>query len=408
MNIWILNHYAFTPDTPGGTRHFDFSLELLKRGYEVTIFASSFHHNLLKETKNYTSSDFCIENYSGVKFVWVKTFLYSCNNWRRVVNMLSYSFRVHKISTKLVGTELSKPDIIIGSSVHLFGVFTAYLLSKKFKAPFIMEVRDLWPETLICMGVPRWHPFVILLGILERFLYKKADKIITLLPKANDYIEKFGVDKDKIVWIPNGVDVNRFERSILNVERKKSTKFVAMYAGSIGKANNIPLVIEAAEILQDSFPQIKFLIIGDGAERKRMERLVEAKGLKNIEFQPATSKDNIPELLLSSDALLLLVKDSPLYKYGVSFNKLYDYMYSGKPVIFSSNSINNPVKEANAGITVSPEDPKEFAEAIVKIYRMSGCERLEMGKRGKEYVAKFHAIPVLVDKLEMVIKEVMK
>lgn len=141
MNIWIFNHYAITPNLPGGIRHFDFEKKLVKRGYKVTIFASSFHHNLFKETKEYKKDKFIIEEYEGVRFVWLETFPYSGNDWRRVINMLSYSIRAYKVGRKL---NIEKPDIIIGSSVLLFAVFIAYFLSKKYKTHFIMEVRDLW------------------------------------------------------------------------------------------------------------------------------------------------------------------------------------------------------------------------------------------------------------------------
>ena len=204
MTIWILNHHALTPQMGGGTRHYDFAKELIARGHQVSIISSSFHYSKYQEMKDYGSKNYIREDIHGVDWLWVKTPPYYGNGISRVKNMLSFTKSVLNITPTL---DLPRPDVIIGSSVHLFAVWAAYRLSKRFKTPFVMEVRDLWPQTLIDMGISKWHPFILLLSWLEKFLYKKADKIITLLPKANLYIEKLGIEKEKIVWISNGANI---------------------------------------------------------------------------------------------------------------------------------------------------------------------------------------------------------
>jgi len=403
MNIWIFNHYAITPDLPGGTRHFDFSKELTERGYNVTIFASSFHYSLLRETKDYGKSSYIIEDYDGVRFVWIKTSPYSRNDWRRVLNMLSYSVRAYNVAKKI---DIEKPDVIIGSSVHLFAVYTAYLLSKHYKVPFIMEVRDLWPQTLIDMGVSRWNPFVILLGILERFLYKRAQKIISVLPKAYEYITSLGIPLEKIEWIPNGVDLKRFEYIGNNLE--KETKFKVLYTGAHGIANGLDVLLDTAKILKErGYNNIIMELVGDGPEKKRLMKRAIEEGLDNVSFKDPVKKDKVLKVQAEADILFfnLLAKDT--FKYGISSNKLFDYLASGRPVIFASNASNNPVEEAKAGITVPSEDPEAVAEAIINLYKMSEKERLKMGENGRKYVKEYHDIPVLVDKLEKVIQEVL-
>jgi len=400
-NIWIFNHYAITPALPGGTRHFDFAKELVKRGYKVSIFASSFLHGQFKVIREHSVNNFMVEEYDGIRFVWIKTFPYYRNDLRRIINMLSYSVRAYKVAKKI---NVEKPDIIIGSSVHLFAVFAAYLISKKYKVPFIMEVRDLWPQTLIDMGVPKWHPFVIILGFLEKFLYKKANKIIVLLPKANMYMENLGVSPDKIIWIPNGVDLRRFDKSNNQIENDKSS-FIITYMGAIGMANNLDVIIEVAEILKESYKELKFLLVGEGPEKDRLAKIVKNKNLHNVEFKENIPKDKVSEILCNSDALFFHLKDTPVFNYGISSNKLFDYLASGKPIIFASNSINNPVEEAKAGITVPPNNPQAIAQAIIKLYKMSDEDRKEIGINGRKYVEKNHSIAILVDKLEKVIKE---
>ena len=173
MNIWIFNHYAITPDMAGGTRHYDFGKELVKRGHEVTIFASSFHYSQHRELKLTWGEKYKVERVEGVNFVWIKTFPYQKNDWRRVLNMVSYAWKVYWIGRgiKKLDQDINKPDIIIGSSVHLLAVLSAYWLSKHYRAKFIMEVRDLWPQTLVDIGkFKENNPIIKILRIIEKFL----------------------------------------------------------------------------------------------------------------------------------------------------------------------------------------------------------------------------------------------
>ncbi len=407
--VWMFNHYAVTPEIPGGTRHYDFAKELTKKGYKVTIFASSFHLSQHKELKLRENETYKLEGFDGVNFVWLKTFHYQKNNWRRAVNMFSYMHRAYwlgrKITKKVRGFD--KPDIIIGSSVHLFAVYAAYLLSKKYKVPFIMEVRDLWPQTLIDMGLSKWHPFVMMLSVLEKYLYKRADKIITLLPKSHEYIEKFGIRLSKIVCIPNGVDLERFNLGDVGLKRRKisDSSFTITYAGAMSKANGLDVVVEAAEILCKNYHNIEFLLVGDGQEKARLMQVAKEKNLDNVKFTEPVPKDEIVKILANANALLFNLEDSPVFKYGISSNKLFDYLASGRPIIFSCNAPGNPAEEAKASIIVSPGNPKELADAILKLYHMPEKQKEEMGQRGRAYIKKYHSIPVLVDKLEAVIKE---
>jgi glycosyltransferase involved in cell wall biosynthesis len=394
---------------PGGTRHYDFGRALIKKGFEVTIFPSSFHYTLLQEMKTYGEKDVSIEQFEGVTFVWLKTFPYQRNDWRRVINMISYSFKAFRFAkdTKL---NLGKPDIIIGSSVHLFAAWAAYLLSKYYRVPYVMEVRDLWPQTLIDMGIPKWHPFILVLRIIELFLYKKAKTIVTLLPKAGEYIESLGVDSQKIVWIPNGVDLERFKTGpseLFHGNNHLLFPFTVTYAGAIGRANNLEVVLEAAEILQKDFPKIKFLLVGDGPERSKLIRMASERRLSNVEFKSSVPKEDAASILFQSSLLFFNLRDSPVFKYGISSNKIFDYLASGKPILFACNAINNPVEDSKSGIKVSPNDPKEIAEAVIHLYRMPEKERREIGENGRKYIEKHYSINLLVDRFVNVIHEAM-
>lgn len=406
-NVWILNHYAKTPDMAGGTRHFDLSQELVKKGYKVTVFASGFDHNSKKYIKMNSKEYFKIENYNGICFVWLKTISYYGNNWRRLLNMISYGVRVVSVCRGI-----EKPDVIIGSSVHPFAVLAAWWLARRYKTRFIFEVRDLWPQTAVEMGVIKATgiPAKILYA-WEKFMYKKAEKIIVLLPNAKDYIENLGIDPQKIVWIPNGVDLEQFDKSVYinpcseaaKVFEKYKNKFKVVYTGAHGPANGLETVIEAAYFLFKKSVDVHFFLIGDGPEKKKLIKKAQERAVDNITFLDPVPKSQVPAILQQSDLLMFCLRNLDIYKYGISLNKMYDYFASGKPVIMSGDAINNIIQEAKAGITVEPENPEALAKGIVKILQKAPEERQKLGAKGRAYVEKYHNTRVLTDILEKIL-----
>ena len=407
MNIWIFHHYAITPDMPGSTRHYDLSRELVKRGHKVTIFTKSFHHYLHKEMRLGPGEKWKLEEVDGIRFVWIRTPPYWKNDWRRVRNMVVFGARAWWLGLRLpkIVPEVEKPDVIIGSSPDLLTPPAAYRVARHYGVKFIMEVRDLWPQTLIDMGaLSPHHPVTKGLQALEELLYRRAERIITLLPLAHEYITGLGIPEDKIVWIPNGVDISRFAstaRPEANHER-----FQVMYLGAHGQANALDVLIQAAKIIQDrGFQKIKFVLVGDGPEKPRLMALARKMGVTNVEFRDPVPKKEAPKILSESDILILNLEKVEVFKYGISPNKLSDYMSVARPIIFSVNAINNPVKEAGCGLTVPPRDPKALAEAIIQLYQMPEEEREAMGRRGREYVERHHDIRKLGERLEGVLEE---
>jgi len=409
MNIWIFNHYAITPDLPGGTRHYDLAQELVKHGHHVTIFASNFNHDQRRYVKLRADKKWGTESFDGVNFVWIRTFPYQRNDWRRVLNMLSFMSRAWRLGRRLpeLSSELEGPDVIIGSSVHLLAVLAAYRVAKYYRARFIMEVRDLWPQTIIDMGrLTEKGVLAKSLRFLERYLYRRADKIITLLPHADEYITACGVAKEKVIWLPNGVDLARFSQSPL--EGICPDTFKVMYFGRHGPANALDVVLEAAKVVENrGYHSIKFLLVGDGPEKSKLLALAKSMNLKNVEFRDAVPKDLGPKVLQEANAYIFNLESSSVFKYGISSNKLFDYMASMKPVIFSACSSNNPVEESQCGLTVPPRDPETLADAVMRISRMSKEDRKIMGRHGREYVEKHHSMQVLVKRLIHCIEGIM-
>ncbi len=401
MNIWLLNHYAHPPDLPGGTRHYDLGRELVKRGHRVIIFASSFHHYLHRETRLQLEERWKIEDVNGVKFVWVRTPPYQHNDRRRVQNMIAFALRVWRLGQSLpkLAPEIKNPDVVIGSSPHLLTPLAAYGVARRYRVPFVMEVRDLWPQTIIDMGELRArHPIIKALQMLERFLYYRAERIITLLPLAHEYITSCGIPREKIVWIPNGVDLSKF--ALVTNTYDSDEAFTVMYLGAHGQANALDVLIHAAKVVQDqSYQEIKFVLIGDGPEKPRLKELAEKLELKNLEFRDPVQKNEVSHALQQADATVFVLNDLQLYKYGISLNKLFDYLAARKPLILAGTPINNPLEEVQCGLTVPPQDPQALADVIIKLYQMPQEEREAIGRRGREYVEQYHAIPLLAEKL---------
>ncbi len=227
MNIWILNHYAGAPDQQA-TRSYDIGKELVTRGHRVSIFASSFSEYKFVEMRLKPRERWKAEDYDGVRFIWLRTTPYKGNDWRRVINMLSYAWRAFWVGKSFK----DRPDVIIGVSVHPLAALSAYILSKFKKSRFFFEVTDLWPQAPIEFGkLSKRSPITWGLRILEKFLYRKAERIIPYWPHVDDYVAKLGISKDKVVWIPQGVGMSRYE-GLKTMEGAISKPYAIMYLGA--------------------------------------------------------------------------------------------------------------------------------------------------------------------------------
>ena len=408
MKIWIFNHYAHPPDLPGGTRHFDIGKKLIQRGHEVVIFVSSFHHYLHKETRLQPGEQWKVEDVEGIKFVWLRTPSYQSNDWRRIKNMIIFMFRARQVGRRLLSfyPEIGKPDVVIGSSPHLLTPLAAYKVAKKFRAKFVMEVRDLWPQTFIKMGeMTERNPVIKMLEILERFLYCKAKRIIILGDNMAQYIYEKGIGEEKVVWIPNGVEFSRFNVKSISAANQE---FKILYLGAHSQTNALDTLINAAKLIQEQgYSDISFVLIGDGPEKENLINLASKLQLRNVNFRDAVPKNDVPWVLQEAD-VLVLTKHPTFAAYSGSILKLFDYMAAGKPIIFSGSDTYNPVDKCNCGYTIPPGSAEALAEAIITIYKLPSSEREIIGLRGRAFVEKYHAIQVLADKVESLLKDVVQ
>jgi glycosyltransferase involved in cell wall biosynthesis len=378
--VWILNHYATEPDGSGGTRHFNLARYAAEHGIRVILIAASVEH-LSGRQRLAAGERSRVEELDGVTFLWLRTPTYRGNGPARIRNILSYTWQ----SLRAVNTaSLPVPDLIVGSSVHPLAAWAAAKLARRHRVPFVFEIRDLWPETLIQMGrVHRYGPVAICLRTLERRLCQQASRVIVLLPKAHLYLEKIGVTRDKVIWIPNGVDLSRFPCRPL----EDRTPLTVMYFGAHGQANGLESLLEAIARLQShpSGGKLRFRFIGDGPMKPLLEAEAQRCGLlSQVSFEPPVSKREIPKLAAAADAFMINVRSLSLYRYGFSFNKLFDYLAAGRPVLFAGPD-ENPIAEAKAGLVLAPDDVDAIASAMVELANMSFADRREMGLRGRRY-----------------------
>jgi glycosyltransferase involved in cell wall biosynthesis len=401
--VWILNHYAQIPGGAGGTRHYGISKSLSKIGWDSYLIAASVDHVSNKQKiNNFALSK--LDVIDGVNFLWIKVNRYRGNKIGRLINIILYSVVVLMPN---VTKNLVRPNVVVGSSVHPLAAISAWILSKRFRVPFIFEVRDLWPQTLIDYGKIAEDSFAAkILKIIELFLYKKASKIITLLPNADVYIEGLGVAGAKISWIPNGVDY--YDYKAPSCENMSVFKF--MYLGAHGEANDLYNIINAMKYVPKIIggKAVILELVGNGVLKKDLIEYSSSLKLDNIIFKNAVPKNEVPNIAASADAFILSVMDKPnLYKYGISMNKIYDYMMASRPIIICSNASNDPIAEAGAGISVRSGDPIALAKAIEKLVCIDLESRIEMGKRGRMYVESNNSFSHLAEKFsEVLIKSI--
>jgi len=389
--IWIFNHYGSTPQMPGLSRHHDLAKELISRGYDVSIFASNFEHYTLSNVKeDIQRAQYILEENDKIHYYWVKSDIkYRKNNAKRLLNWFDYAYKIFKLDYR----KLEKPNFIIGSSPHLFAALSAYFIARRFKqAAYILEIRDIYPQTLLSLGWSKLHPFILTLNLIERFLYKKADHIFVLPSLAHNHIIKIIGNQatNKISWIPNAVDSETKTNSIISNEKiltllSKPEKKIA-YIGSFGSVYPLDNLIQAARYLNVERKDVIFIFIGYGPSELGLKKLVEELGLNNIYFPGTIPKNEVQLVLTKCDILYNTVRDSPLYKFGTNITKMRDYFLSEVPVLSATTIEDDLVRLSGAGFLANPNDPQNIASELSIILNMNDQDKIKIGKKAKEYL----------------------
>ena len=403
MNILYINHYAGSLDMGMEFRPFYLAREWQKMGHKVRIVAATFSH--LRKKNPSAKRDFEIQIIDGIEYQWIKTGEYEGNGVARAKTMFEFCGKLNLNARKIAKGFM--PDVVISSSTYPLDTYPAQRIAKIAGCRYIHEAHDLWPLTLTEIGgMSPTNPFVIMLAIAERSAYSNADKVVSLFPFAYKHMLKHGMQSmDKFVCIPNGIVIDDWKsRGSMPEEHanalkmlREEGKFIVMYLGGHALSNALDVLLDAAARTTAN-KDIAYVLVGKGVEKERLISNARERGLDNVVFLPPVEKTQVPAVLQKADALYVGAASSPIYRFGVSLNKLYDYMMAGVPIINGVDAPNDDVAEAECGITIRSDDSQALVNAIEEIRSLTQEERQQMGAKGHTYVTQKYDYRVLAEK----------
>lgn len=315
------------------------------------------------------------------------------------------------ISASLRGLSLPRPDVIIATSPQLLVALAGWWLAFARRIPFVFEVRDLWPESLTAVGVGNERsPLHRSLAKLAGFLYKQADLIAVVTPAFREYlIEHWRVPAEKIAVVENGVETDLFcpqpdsANCALRRELGAERKFLVCYVGTMGMAHGLETLLDAATQLLAQRPDVLFLLIGEGAEKARIQSLAESRRLTNVRFLDQKPRERIPAFISASDACLVLLKKTDVFKTVIP-TKMLEFMSCARPVIVGvEGQALQIVEDANAGIAIEPENVKALVKAIERLSEDPSL-RFELGNNGRRYIAEHFSRAETAAKFERILQ----
>ena len=388
MNILYIDHYAGSVSMGMEFRPYYMAREWQKNGHNVRIAAADYSH--LRTCQPDCKDKHGKQVIDGVEFQIVKAGTYEGNGAKRAVSMFRFTGSLWRAAGKIA--KEFRPDVVISSSTYPLDAYAGCRIARKAGAGYIHEAHDVWPETLIELGgMSRNHPFIRILDKAEKYAYRKADKVVSILPGTLPHMMEQGLpSEDRFVYIPNGVVMEDWQtgrkpgKEHLDVFAglRGEGRFVVLYLGGHALSNALDQLLDAAKETQDA----AFVLVGKGVEKSRLQKRAEDENIRNVFFLPPVPKEQVPGVLQEADALYIGAAHSPLYRFGVSMNKLYDYMMSGRPILNGVVASNNEVEEAGCGLSFDSSRPENIAGAVARMKNMTEEERTEMGRNGQRWV----------------------
>lgn len=385
MNIWLINHYAVPPMYYPLARQTNFAKYLMRMGHEVKIFAASTVHNSNKNLIE-DSTPYREETVDGVSYVYIKCLDYQDNGLKRIYNMCQFAWKLPGVCR-----HFSKPDAIVATSMPPTSCAMGIHLARKYGCKGVAEIADLWPESIIAYDIAGPHnPAVIALRWLEKWIYQKADAVVFTMEGGYDYIREQhwekAVPESKVFAINNGADLEVFRENaqryqIENEDLEDPDTFKVVYTGSIRKVNNLGLLLDAAKKVTN--PKIRFLIWGGGDELESLRKRVEEEKITNVKFQGKVEKKYVPSIVCKADLNIAHNNPTPLFRFGISFNKLFDYLAAGKPVLSDFPCKYNPAVQYGAGMEVAEPTAENIARAIENCAQLSPEEYAQYVEKAK-------------------------
>ena len=414
INMWIINHSSLPPELGGLNRHYYFTKHLSQMGYDIKIITSSAIHNTDINIIGKADRDLVVDKeFGGVVFTYLKTSGYKGNGFRRIVNLLQFPLRLLRQYKRL-----GKPEIIYASSPYPLSALAAIYIAKKLDIPVILEVRDLWPLTIVVLKkISSKNPLIRIMFSLEKWMYKNAERIIFTFEGGKDYIKDKGwsdvIDVKKVMHINNGIDMQEFTDEanlpVSDADILDPETFKVGYAGSIRLAYGIEQLVDAARMLQKSHENIRFYIWGDGNYKDELLAKCEQQQIRNVCFKDRVDRKHIPSLLSKMDVNVILLDpscDGTLTRYGCSHNKLFDYLASGLPIITNYQSQYNLLTRYNCGIVAEKPNAEGLAKAIVNVFEMTPQEYVRLAGNARN-AARFYDYGELSLKLHAIVTDVL-
>lgn len=389
MNLLIINHYAGSPYYGMEYRPYYLAKEWIKQGHIVTIIAASYSH--LRQVQPDIKKDFQEEIIDGIKYVWFNSPKYN-SALSRIYNILSFTLKLCINSKKI--SKLYNPNVVIASSTYTLDNIPAYKISRLTGAKYIYEIHDLWPlSPMIIGGYSKHHPFVKIMQFGEDYAYKHVDRVISLLWNSEEHCLERGLGIGKFKCIPNGYNpeewtIDSIYQELPNEHQKVfselKTKFIVGFAGGFVASGALMTLLESANKCK-AYTDIHFVLVGKGNEEHKLKNYVVSHKLTNVTFLPSIPKILIPSLIKNFSVGYYGGVHSILHQYGTSANKMTDYMLSSIPIIQAIDEPNSFVEQVGCGIRTEAENENQVTDAIINIYNLSAEQRLEMGKRGKNF-----------------------
>jgi colanic acid biosynthesis glycosyl transferase WcaI len=326
------------------------------------------------------------ERYANINVI--RSWLLPFPNRKAYERILNYSSFC--ASAAITGTFIRRPDVLIATSPQLLVGLAGWAISRVKRVPFIFEVRDLWPESLAAVEMSRaGSPLSRMLGAIAGFLYRNSEHIVVVTPAFKDFlIEHWQVPAGKISVVENGVECDIFRPRDVSELRKKlgvEDKFVVSYIGTMGMAHALETVVQAAQELQATKPTIMFLFVGAGADRERIESMARSRGLNNVRFAGEQPRDAVPDYISASDACLVSLRKSELFKTVIP-TKMLEFMSCARPVLLGvDGQAREILEQARAGIFYPPEDALQLTRAVT---RLASDPRLceSLGQNGRRHI----------------------
>jgi glycosyltransferase involved in cell wall biosynthesis len=404
--IWYLHPYAGGPNLGNSARPYHLASAWIEQGANATVFCSSWHH--LMSLPKQLQED---ENIEGVPYCFIPTRKYQGNGVSRMLHMTDYCLGL-LFNRRKYENKFGRPNVIVASSPHPYTLIPAWFLARIFRAKLVFEVRDLWPLSLVELaGLSKWHPLVVITGWIELFAYRQSDATVSLLPGAKNYMVSKGLKPKNYHYIPNGARLIDQDSSTAHLKNRhqlqhpvidfalnslKQGHFVVIYPGAMGPPNNMKPLIKAASIIaQASKSHIQFILLGQGGDIAELQQMSKDYNLHNVHFFSQVDRSIALELMRIASAGYVSVKRLPIYKYGISFNKLFEYMQQRLPVIFAADVQENPIEVSGAGVVTSPDQPELIAASIIELSEKTVAQRQEMGQLGLNYIIQFHDYRIL-------------